>query len=66
MEELIGWLFQSQFSCYPGQLDQRPLLALASLLFAADYGGDREAQNLLVRLGTEVGTTASAIIKRLG
>jgi N-acetylglucosamine kinase-like BadF-type ATPase len=39
---------------------------LVPLVFKAAYGGDQVAQDLLVRVGTEVGTTANAIIKRLG
>jgi N-acetylglucosamine kinase-like BadF-type ATPase len=74
VEELIPQLYQSQlvlseaegFDYYPGQFDQRRLLALVPLVFEAAYGGDQVAQDLLVRVGTEVGTTANAIIRRLG
>jgi N-acetylglucosamine kinase-like BadF-type ATPase len=59
-------LYQSQFDYYPGQFDQRRLLALVPLVFEAAYEGDQVAQDLLVRIGIEVGTTANAIIKRLG
>jgi N-acetylglucosamine kinase-like BadF-type ATPase len=59
VEELISQLYQGQF-------DQRRLLALVPLVFEAAYGGDQVAQDLLVRVGTEVGTTANAIIRRLG
>ena len=59
VEELISQLYQSRF-------DQRRLLALVPLVFEAAYAGDQVAQALVVRVGTEVGTTANAIIKRLG
>ncbi|MBM4466987.1 MAG: ATPase [Chloroflexi bacterium] len=66
VEELISQLYQSQFDYYPGQFDQRRLLALVPIVFEAAYEGDQVAQDLLVRVGTEVGITANAIIKRLG
>jgi len=66
VEELISQLYQSQLDSYPGHFDQRHLLALVPLVFEAAYAGDQVAQDLLVRVGTEVGTTANAIIKRLG
>jgi len=66
VEELIAQLYQSQFDYYPGHFDQRRLLALVPLVFEAAYGGDQVAQDLVVRVGTEVGTTANAIIQRLG
>jgi len=66
VKELIAQLYQSQFDYYPGQFDQRRLLALVPFVFEAAYRGDPVAQDLLVRVGTEVGTTANAIIKRLG
>jgi N-acetylglucosamine kinase-like BadF-type ATPase len=66
VEELISKLYQSQFDYYPGQFDQRRILALVPFVFEAAYGGDQVAQDLLVRVGTEVGTTANAIIRRLG
>ncbi len=66
VEELISQLYQSQFDYYPGQFDQSRLLTLVPLLFEAAYGGDQVAQDLVVRVGAEVGTTANAIIRRLG
>lgn len=66
VEELISQLYQSQLDYYPGQFDQRRLLALVPLVFEAAYAGDQVAQELLVRVGTEVGVTANAIIQRLG
>jgi len=66
VEELISQLYQSQLDVYPGQFDQRRLLALVPLVFEAAYGGDQAAQELVVRMGTEAGTTANAIIRRLG
>ncbi|MBC7248688.1 MAG: ATPase [Anaerolineae bacterium] len=66
VEELISQLYQSQLDYYPGQFDQRRLLALVPLVFEAAYAGDQVAQELLMRVGTEVGITANAIIQRLG
>ncbi len=66
VEELISRLYQSQFDYYHGQFDRRRLLGLVPLVFEAAYHGDPVAQDLLVRVGTEVGITANAIIKRLG
>jgi N-acetylglucosamine kinase-like BadF-type ATPase len=66
VEDLIAQLYQSQCDTYPGQFDQRRLLDLVPLVFEAAVGGDQVAQDLLVRVGTEVGTTANAIIRRLG
>ncbi len=66
VEELISLLYQSQYDYYPGQFDHSHLLTLVPLVFEAAYGGDRVAQSLVVRVGTEAGITASAIIRRLG
>jgi N-acetylglucosamine kinase-like BadF-type ATPase len=65
VEALISQLYESQFEYYPGQFDWRRLLDLVPLVFEAAYGGDPVAQDLLVRVGTEVGITANAIIRRL-
>lgn len=59
VEELISELYQSHF-------DVRRLLDLVPLVFEAAYTGDAVAQDLLVRVGNEVGAAAGAIIKRLG
>jgi len=66
VEELISQLYQSQFAYYPGWFDQCRLLGLVPLVFEAADAGDHVAGDLLVRLGSEVATTASAIIRRLG
>jgi len=66
VEELIAQLYQSEFDYYPGQFDQRRLSGLVPLVFEAAYEGDEVARNLVMRVGTEVGTTANAIIRRLG
>ena len=66
VEELIDQLYQAQFDYYPGQSDLRRLLTLVPLVFEAANAGDQVAQDLLLRLGAEVGITANAIIKRLG
>jgi len=66
VEELIAQLYRGQLETYAGDFDRRRLLDLVPLVFEAAYAGDRVAQDLVVRLGTEVGTTASALIRRLG
>jgi N-acetylglucosamine kinase-like BadF-type ATPase len=66
VKELIAQLYQSRFEYYSGQLDRRRLSELVPLVFEVAYGGDEVAQNLVVRVGTEVGITANAIIRRLG
>jgi N-acetylglucosamine kinase-like BadF-type ATPase len=66
VEDLISQLYQSQCEYYAGQFDRRRLSELAPLVFEAAYRGDEVAQNLVVRVGTEVGITANAIIRRLG
>jgi N-acetylglucosamine kinase-like BadF-type ATPase len=66
VDELISQLYQSQFDYYPGQFDQRRLLDLVPLIFEAACAGDQVARDLVVRVGTEVGVTANAIIRRLG
>lgn len=66
VEELISEMYQSQYDYYPGHFDQRRLLELVPLLFEVALAGDQVARELITRLGTEVGVTAGAIIKRLG
>ncbi len=66
VEQLIAQLYRGQLETYAGGFDQQGLLDLVPLVFEAAYAGDQVAQGLVARLGTEVGTTASAIIKRLG
>ena len=66
VEELISQIYQGEFDYYPGNFDQRRLLELVPLVFEAAHDGDQVARDLLVRVGTEVGTTANAIIRRLG
>jgi N-acetylglucosamine kinase-like BadF-type ATPase len=66
VEELISQLYQGQFDYYPGQFDQRRLLALVPLVFEAADAGDQVARDLLVRVATEVAITVDAIIRRLG
>jgi N-acetylglucosamine kinase-like BadF-type ATPase len=66
VEELIAEIYQSQFDAYPGQFDQGLLLGLVPLVFQAAAQGDEVAVDLLVRVGTEVGITANALIRRLG
>ena len=66
VEELIAQLYQGEFEYYPGQFDHRRLSELVPLVFEAADEGDEVARNLVVRVGTEVGITANAIIRRLG
>jgi N-acetylglucosamine kinase-like BadF-type ATPase len=66
VDELISQLYQSQMDDYPGQFDQRRLLDLVPLVFEAACAGDQVARDLVVRIGTEVGVTANAIITRMG
>jgi N-acetylglucosamine kinase-like BadF-type ATPase len=66
VEDLISQLYEHQFDPNQDLLDQHRLLSLVPLVFEAAYAGDGVAQALLVRLGTEVGVTANAIIRRLG
>ena len=42
------------------------ILALVPLLFQAATSGDEPAQNLIVRVGEELGCSATALIQRLG
>ena len=50
---------------YRHQIDARQLLDLVPLLFAAAEAEDRVAQDLVIRLGTEVGVTALSLLRRL-
>jgi N-acetylglucosamine kinase-like BadF-type ATPase len=66
IEEMIAHLRQEQLAHYPGWFDRRRLFKVVPLVFEAAYNGDEVAQDLLIRLGNEVGLAASAIIRRLG
>ena len=66
VEKLIDHLYQNRFDYFPGGVGYQRLLALVPLAFQVAHAGDGVAQNLVVQVGTEVGTTASAIIRRLG
>jgi len=59
VEELIARL-------YRGQIEERHLLELVPLVFEAARLGDEVAQELLIRVGQEVGIAAGAVIRRLG
>lgn len=50
---------------YRRQIDSRGLLDLAPLLFVAAEAGDGVAQDLVIRMGTEVGVTAVTLLRRL-
>ena len=58
VEELLSRL-------YHDQVDQKRLLHLVPLLFEAAEAGDQVARGLIVQMGTEVGVTANALIRRL-
>ena len=48
------------------RIRQRDLLPLVPLLFEAAMQGDLVSQNLITRVGEELGISAAAVIKRLG
>src|SRR5829696_7138679 len=48
------------------RIGQRDLLRLVPLLFEAAMQGDRVSQDLITRVGEELGISAAAVIKRLG
>jgi N-acetylglucosamine kinase-like BadF-type ATPase len=50
---------------YHQEVDYQAVLDLVPLLFEAAQAGDEVACNLIVQLGTEVGVTAKALIRRL-
>ncbi len=58
VEALIGKLYREE-------IDQQSFLNLVPMLFQAVEAGDDVARKLVVRLGTEVGVTALALIRRL-
>lgn len=58
IDELLTMLYHEQF-------EQQQLLDLVPLLFDAAERDDHVAQELIVRMGTEVAITANAIILRL-
>jgi N-acetylglucosamine kinase-like BadF-type ATPase len=66
VEEMISQLYQGQVDYYAGHFDQHRLLDLVPLVFEVANEDDEVARELLVRVGTEVGITANAIIRRLG
>lgn len=50
---------------YHDEIDHGLILDLVKLLFEASAAGDEVAQELIVQMGTEVGVTANALLKRL-
>jgi N-acetylglucosamine kinase-like BadF-type ATPase len=48
------------------EITYRDLLDLVPLLFEAAWAGDEVARELVVQMGTEVGVSANALIRRLG
>jgi N-acetylglucosamine kinase-like BadF-type ATPase len=57
-EELLGQLRHHK-------IEQRALQALVPLLFEAAVADDQVAQDLVIRMGTEIGVSANALIRRL-
>ncbi len=51
---------------YHRSIPEEKLLELVPLIFAAAWQGDAVAQNILIRLGKEVGVAAGTVIKKLG
>lgn len=50
---------------YHGEIEPRRLIDLVPLLFEAAEAGDEVARELIIQMGTEVGITANALIRRL-
>jgi N-acetylglucosamine kinase-like BadF-type ATPase len=50
---------------YHDEIDHGQLLDLVKLLFEAAAAGDEVARELIIQMGTEVGITANALLKRL-
>ncbi len=50
---------------YHGEIDQRQVMDLVPLVFEVAQAGDEVARELIQRMGTEVGVTANALIRRL-
>ncbi len=50
---------------YHGEIQARSLTNLVPLLFEAAEAGDEVARELIIKMGTEVGITASTLIRRL-
>jgi len=51
---------------YTDRLPGRRIYGLAPLVFAAALEGDRVAQDLIVRTGTEIGHVAGSLLRRMG
>lgn len=65
VEELIAELHRAELG-QSACLDVRRLLELVPLVFQAAHSGDEPAQELLIRVGEEVGRAASAVMGKLG
>lgn len=50
---------------YHEEIDPVQILDLVKLLFEASAAGDEVAQDLIIRMGTEVGISANTLLKRL-
>lgn len=66
VEALIAEMYRSQIPHYEGGFDPQRLLGLVPLVFEAALEGDEVAQDLVVRVGREVGLAVSAVIRHLG
>lgn len=51
---------------YHRRIPEEKILEIVPLVFEAAWQGDAVAQNILIRLGKEVGIAAGTVIKRLG
>ena len=63
---MITQLRQEELAHHPGWFDRQRLLKVVPLVFEAAYHGDEVAQDLLIRVGNEVGLAANTILRRLG
>ncbi len=64
VEDMIIELYQLEMG-RSSRVDAQDLHRLVPVVFEAAYAGDAVAQELVVRIGTEVGVTASAVIAKL-
>ncbi|HIC89748.1 MAG TPA: ATPase [Anaerolineae bacterium] len=65
-EAMLSTIYESQYDYYPASFDVNQIWQLTPLVFRAALQGDAVAQEIVVEVGEEVGTTANAILRRLG
>lgn len=58
-------MFDFGLDLYHGKVDRNLVPKLAPAVFAAANEGDEAAQEILIRMGTALGTSVSAVIKQL-